>query len=98
MSLLRVNSQKSLKIYFFFQEVSQKGNALDLIKSVDYHNKSKRKETLKFTNSSASHINLGKIRLNSKFITKNLCFCPGNQENDGKVGKAGILITVKTGN
>jgi len=63
LSIHNINPEDSDKMSLL-REVSQKGNALDLIKSVDYHNKSKRKETVKFTNSSASHINLGKIRLN----------------------------------
>lgn len=57
-----------MKTNELLQEASQNGNALDLIKAVDYHNKTKRKEltTTKFA-TSTSHINLGKIRLNSKF-------------------------------
>ena len=68
MAVLQVRSEfLYLKTNELLQEASQNGNALDLIKAVDYHNKTKRKEltTTKFA-TSTSQINLGKIRLNSK--------------------------------
>jgi len=63
-NIQNINPEDSTKMTVL-QEASQNGNALDLIKAVDYHNKTKRKEltTTKFA-TSTSHINLGKIRLN----------------------------------
>lgn len=65
LSIQNINPEDSNKMSLL-KEASQNGNALDLIKAVDYHNKSKRKESLattKFT-SCTNQVNLGKIRLN----------------------------------